>query len=720
MSALTGLALAVLGSTVALAAPTPTPIAPEDPLQVSISELLPRAPQPKDTVVVAGTVTNTGSTRVTDIRVRLKLGERVFTRGGLHDADTDRPITRPQTSVAPHSATLAPGARTAFTIRTTVRALGLSGVGVYPIDIEARGNAGEGIGPLGLASTWLPYFAGTRVNPIRVAVVWPLVDRPHQATDGSFRDDELADSLAGDGRLGRMLAAGAAAFTRQCDPSVQPVLPGVPVAPPRCESVPVTYALDPDLLLAANTMREPYRVGTGKTSSGRGQDAARGWLARLKQAVGRGALVALPYADPDVSAMTKGVDASFREDLSYDAALSRTAVQQNLGTPVLDTVAWPPAGPVTADAIDLLSRSGATSLVLDPTAFDEPDNEPTRTPSARTLLPATVGGPLQGLVADDYLSRLVLGGSDPSQGSRLLEQRFLAETAVIAAEAPSLTRTLLIAPERRADLVSTAAAAALHDLGRVPWLCPVTVGAVASATEHCSGRPAGRVPVAENRGPLVTTDVGELSSSYLGQVGMERDRARQLTDAVLIDTLSSSAQRGVTEMKARLHRSVARAESSAWRTDPGATTEAAQLHDDVQQLIGKVVVRGGQVVLTSNSGTVQVSVENTLPDVPVKVRVRFTARTLGLVIPTSGVVEVLPGHAVPVTVKATAQKSGQFVVDAQLLDRNGRPFGRPSPIYVRSTRYGRLALAVTIGAAGVLLVAAGVRLARRAMRRSGP
>jgi hypothetical protein len=58
-------------------------------------------------------------------------------------------------------------------------------------------------------------------------------------------------------------------------------------------------------------------------------------------------------------------------------------------------------------------------------------------------------------------------------------------------------------------------------------------------------------------------------------------------------------------------------------------------------------------------------------------------------------------------------------VTAQLVDRNGRNFGLPKDLVVRSTQYGRVALAVTGIGAGVLLAAAGVRIVRRALRR-GP
>ena len=709
--------------------PTPTAVGPEDPLQITVSQLLPRAPTANDAFLVQGVLKNTGTTTVRSIQVRLRVGDRVQTRGALHEADTDRPLTqsRSRTATAPTSTTLAPGASTPFRILTTVRVLGLTGLGVYPLDVEARGDAGDGFHPLGLAPTWVPYFGPVRPQRTRVAVVWPLVDQPHQNTQDALVDDSLADTLAPTGRLGRLLSAGEAAATRQCDPVVHlPTPPGATPAPvvtapaARCDPTPVTYAIDPDLLEAASTMSAPYHVvgdapGT-PAHPGTGQAVARSWLTLLRQSVGKSAVLALPYADPDVTALARPTGGTFRDDLSLAEVLGRTVTTGLLGVQPVDTVAWPPAGVVTPAAADVLSRGGARALVLDPSAYEQPDAEPSPTPSARTQLPSNAGTPLEGLVADDYLSRLVSGPSAATLGPRLAEQRFLAETAIIAAQEPSVSRTLVIAPDRRGDVSSAAAIGALRDLGRVPWLCPVTLSSVAADAERCPGGPDIATPAAQDRGALRTSSAGEVPASFLAGVGTDRNQAVQLTDAVLTD----NAQGPVAAMKARLRRAIARAESSAWRTNPeGGQVATSWLHDEVQRLLGKIVVRGGQVLLTSSRGTLQVSVENTL-DVPVTVRVRFRPRTLGLVTAQSRLVEVAPGHAVPVSVRATAQKSGQFVVDAQLVDRNGHDLGQPSSVYVRSTRYGRLALAVTIGGAGVLFVGAGFRVIRRALRRTAP
>jgi hypothetical protein len=465
-------------------------------------------------------------------------------------------------------------------------------------------------------------------------------------------------------------------------------------------------------------MKAAYTVlEDGESRKHQAVPAVGTWLSKLTSAAQVTGLIGLPYGDPDVTAMSRGTDVSFRDDLSLAGVLSRSAVADTVGVTPLQTVAWPPAGVVTPAAADALSRGGARALVLDTSAYEQLDSEPSRAPSARTLLPSSSGTDLEGLVADPYLSDLVTGELAAEVGSRLAEQRFLAETAIVAAEAPSLSRTLVIAPDRRGDLDLTAATAALRDLGRVPWLCPVSLAAVAQDEEQCtSSTTAVAVPEPQDRGQLRTARTGELAQEYLDAVATERQRAVQLTDAVLTDTPDPA----VTAMKAQLRRAVARAESSAWRSD-GAEAQKAlnELREDLDDEVGQVVLRGGQVLLTSSSGTIQVGLTNNL-DVPVTVRVRFKSRTLGLLTKETGLIQVAPATTVPVNVRATAQRSGRFFVDAHVVDRNGGDFGQPTVVSLRSTRYGRTALALTIGGAGVLLIAAAARLLRRALRRRTP
>jgi hypothetical protein len=696
----------------ATAAPKPSPTQePEDPVRVVITDILPRAPQRGSAVEIKGTLRNTGTRPVTNLRVRLQVGEIVTRRGELHDADEDRPPTSPRVGVS-IPGTLGAGRSVPFDVRTDAGSLGLTGMGVYPLDVVARGNAGDGIDSLGLAPTWLPFFADVNPRPTRVAVVWPLVDEPHLRPDGSLADDRLAALLAQGGRLGRLLDAARGASVPECEQAAVRSDGVADPRPTRCLPVPVTYAVDPDLLDAVHTMLSPYRVRrSGKTTEGKGTAAATAWLSALESTDLRGRVLALPYADPDVSALAR--DVRGRDDVSNAVALGNQVVQQVLDVPPISSVAWPPPGPVTPAAANTLSLAGARTFVLDPTAFDQDATPPNHTPTAQApFTTSSTGADLEGLVVDTDLSALLTGRSQ--DGSRVAEQRFIAETAIVAAERPGQTRTLVLALPRGGDVERSGARSVLRDLGRLPWLCPVDLTAVASGTATCTGLTEGRVPTAAGRGQARTDDEGELSQSFLRRVATDRETAIQLTDAVL--SPDPAVQDQVAALKGRLRRAVARAESSSGRTDPANASRCAQLlHDTVRSLAGAVVVRGGHALLTSSKGTLSVSLENTL-EVPVQVRVRFTSKTATLTNAETGLVTVQAGHAVQASVRAEARRSGQFVVFAQVVDRNGRTFGPESELIVRSTRFGRLALALTLAAAAVLLLAAGVRIFRRALR----
>lgn len=683
--------------------PSPTPD-PEAPITVFLQQILPRSPQPGGVVEVLGTLRNVGSRPVTDLRVRLQVGQLVSTRSALEAADQDRPPTYLRVSVQPRLTELAPGQSTSFDVRTTVATLQLSHLGVFPLDVVARGNAGDGIDSLGLSPTWLPFFGDGTPRPTRVAVLWPLVDRPHLRPDGTFVDDALAPALAPTGRLGRLLDAARTALVPACGPRAFGPDGRAQAAPTRCLPVPVTLAVDPDLLDTAELMTSPYTVGKSK---GSGTPAVSGWLQALRSVATPERVLGLPYADPDVSAVAQ--DPRTKDDVGNASALGSEVVTRVLGTPGIAGVAWPPAGPVTQAAADVLAVGGAHAFVLDPSAYNANGVPLNPTPGTRSLFTTSATGrELVGLVTDSTLSDLLTLTSP--YGPRVAEQRFLAETAILAAEEPGVSRTFVLAPARRTN-ASAASGEDLRDLGRVPWLCPVLLADVVAGSERCPDQNSRPAPPT-NRGDLRTDTTGQLSRSFLSGVAADRDVATQLTDAVATGDPAWSSQ--VAALKAHLRRAVARAESSAGREDPMiARSTASELHAEVAHLTGEVVIRSGRSLLTSQQGTLSVSLENTLP-VAVQVRVRFTSKTATLSNAETGLVTVQPGHAVQASVRAQAQRSGQFVVFAQVVDRNGKAFGPESEIIVRSTRFGRVALAVTFAAAGVLLVAAGFRIIRRA------
>ena len=120
--------------------------------------------------------------------------------------------------------------------------------------------------------------------------------------------------------------------------------------------------------------------------------------------------------------------------------------------------------------------------------------------------------------------------------------------------------------------------------------------------------------------------------------------------AYLFESDDLEAAPRITALRTRLRQGVARAESAAWRTDPAGGARSGQLlHDEMTALTGAVQLLGGKkLLLTSNKGTLQVSVANSL-DLPVRLRVQFTFPAVKPV--ETGLLTVSSKRSVPASVK---------------------------------------------------------------------
>ena len=737
---LLALLLPVLAGLPAAQAQTPSPAAPSpaapspddpaavaDPVTVTVDDLRPRAPRPGDDLQVLGSVRSTSSGRLTDVQVVVRVGGVLISRGALHDADAGEPLWSDRD--VQDLPDVAAGGQLALDVRLPVDRLGLTADGVYPLQLEVRGRHGSQVAePLAAVRTYLPWFGDRTVDPLRIAWLWPLVDQPRLGPDEVLLDDVLADSLDAEGRLGRSLAASRAGESG-CPAAAEPA-PGKRAkggkradGEPRCTPVGVTYAVDPDLLTTAQTMADGYEVTRGgRTRAGTGAQAATRWLEQLTAATEGPDVVALPYADPDVVALTRGT-----ADLGADVAAARTygvtVTRDVLGVDPLQTVAAPPPGRLTDAAFDALTTGSTQAVALEDDAVAPALGSGRSTPGARVALPSSAtSGPMTALVVDRGLSDLLVPDPAVAQSPRLAEQRWLVETAMISAELPARGRTLLVAPPRRGDVDPALAGGAVLDTGAVPWMCPVDLAAVVAARERCAAGTGRTSPApAVSYEPERTADLAqpepgapELGTAAVERIGQVRGAASQLTGAVI---------KGGTEQaqatRARMQRAWMRAESSAWRDDrAGGARLTRQLDEEVEGLRERVSVLSGRVTLTSRNGRVSVAVVNEL-DQPVTVAVELVAPSDARLSQTrTEVLEVPARTSLPVQVEAQTLTSGRFVVKAALLDREGHPLGRTAELVVTSTRYGSVALGVTGLGAAVLLLAAGVRLARRALRRS--
>jgi hypothetical protein len=460
--------------------------------------------------------------------------------------------------------------------------------------------------------------------------------------------------------------------------------------------VPVTWAVDPLLADDVAAMSRGYKVGTGRgTTAGTGTDEARAWLQALQSATGKAETLALPYADPDIVAATR---AGMSAEVQVAINSGTTLLSGLLSTTPLP-YAWPPSGLADQRSIDTLFAAGVSTVVLDGSALP-PVQPPVYTPGAHTTVRGRDSN-LDALLTDTGLSTVVgIGAREPAKAPLAL-QRFLAETLMIQAEKPTDQRTLVVAPDRRWAPTAGYASQLLADTGKVPWVAPVPLSrALAAAQDTTIVRQPLSYPTTARR--------AELSRSYLGDVRALKGEAD--TFASILATPGDPHARTFDD-------AVLRGLSSAWR---GQRAPATRFLDDagaqLRVQMHKVRIAslpGSFVTLTSHSGTVPVTVSNEL-DTPVSVVVAISSQHLKVSGGGRAAQTIPPHRQLAVDVRAEARTSGVFALDVKLLTPTGRTY-ESEQLFVRSTAYGSVAILITAGATGVLLLAVAVRLTRRAL-----
>jgi hypothetical protein len=291
----------------------------------------------------------------------------------------------------------------------------------------------------------------------------------------------------------------------------------------------------------------------------------------------------------------------------------------------------------------------------------------------------------------------------------LLEQRFLAETAMITAERPVDSRDVVIAPPTMWDPVPGLASALLEDTGRVPWLAPTPLSAMVgnnNETESVSHDPLTYPPAAA---------AAEQPGSYLtdednGVVAVRRDLA----------TFRSILAPPIGPTAVSLDNATLRSESAAWRDDLSAGLAVREdVANDLAERLAAVNISSSQrlITLASRRGTIPITISNDL-DQAVMVRLQLSAvSSARLTAPVTTLQTIPAGRKLTEEVKAVVNQAGLFPIKAQLLTPDGTPYGPAVTVRLRSTAYGQLALGITAGALGALFLAVIIRLLRRGRRR---
>jgi len=695
------------------------------PLRISVSRLEPRTVTPGAVVELSGTVINDSTDTWTGLSLRLQRGDVLTTRADLAD-DVEAPgdandVIAPFLEVQENGGVLEPGDSAEFSYTTTAEVLELGADGVYPVLVNVNGSrAGGSAERVGELRTHLVVQVSAPTTRTSVAWLWPVTDRPHRDATGAFTDDELASEVADGGRLDRGLEV------LEQIPRAASTQPGE-----TRPAVPVTLAVDPALLEELAVMAAgPYPVGD---EQGTGTADAADLLDRLRRLAAEHDVVALPYADVDADALvTAGLGTTLTRTLpgtpqgtarqpvdddgtaaaiptpggdlpvaggatddgdeeAADTGAGAEVVQEVLDVEPRTDLAWPAGGTVRTDTLDVLQQGGVGTVVLAEAALSEgsravgADGDPA---AARGTL-ATSGGDVTTLVTDGRLGDAVAAATPGSGVGRLAEQRFLAEldtlTVQLASRTPGALQTVLVVPPRRVDPDPASVSAMIADTVDQPWLAPAPVAALADG------------PVAASGG--LVDDAG--ADALLPAEGM----AEIARVAGVRDDFAAAVEHPDTVL-AGYDAAFARTASAQWRGDPEAFSAAVgQLRETIDQLRDQVTLLApvdGTYSLASSNAPLVLTVQN---DLPFAVQVRLDLQTrgaVGLSTEDIGVQTLEPESRTTLEVETQVRQSGGFAVTALLTTPGRIPLGEPVQMQVKSTAYGPITLALTIGAAALL------------------
>jgi hypothetical protein len=685
---LSGLAVHVSAATAAPAQPAGAP-----PVSLSITSVSPTYATPGGTVTVSGTLTNSSSRTMSGLSIQLRSSGTPFdSRSELQEyADgtflADEPVAGAVTTMKP----LAGRATVPWTISLPVNDVSMSTFGVYPLAAQAENSS---LSALTVSRTFLPFWPKNRsLQPDKEAIawIWPLIDQPRQGVCPGLLNDGLTSSLASGGRLHDLLQVGSR----------------------YSGSAHLTWAIDPALLANVNTMTKPYATGKGGCGSATkpASQNAGSWLAQVKSATAGQPVFLTPYADADVAALTRShMTTDLAQAFTQGRAVATSLLGRNFtgsgatGSTNLTGLAWPADGIANRAVLKNLAANGISATVLDSSTMP-PSPQQDYTPSAQSSASDGTGTPMTVLLSDDTITQIIGTANAPSDSKATafaVEQRYLAETAMIAAEQPSIGRSVVVAPPRRWDPPAGLANELLSETVTAPWLHSVSLGDLASVKD-ASGKVTRQPPRAHSK--------SQLSRGLLGEARHVEQQAALLT----------SVEQNPSPL---LKNPAAAIESSAWRGGGSAAKQGATLARQISayltQQSGKLTVFVvPRVTLGGLKGTVPVSISNGLN---YAVNVKLQADPSGgiTVRGPPHVVTVPPGQQDIVKISVAATTVGSTALRLRLLTPQGAPFSAAATVTIQATHYGTLALVIMAAALGVLVLTAVTRgLRRRGSGRGG-
>jgi hypothetical protein len=635
----------------------------------------PAVPEPGDTLVLAGTVENTGDEPLHDVQALLRYSRIPLTdRSDVRSVPADQRVAWGQRHIDyfdPLADTLPPGQAADYRLEVPVDAMDFGAPGVYAVGVDIRVD-GDSPGDrltVDTSRTVIPWLAGADPLPeIPVALLWPLAAPPSLLPSGTLSGEGLADQISPDGSLSTLVEA-----------------PG---------DAPVSWVVDPDLLGTAETMTDGYEVtgADGSTSEGRGAADAVAWGEAFAIATDGDQPSILPYANPDVQAVAR-VDPAAASDTARQAMARAREWLSERPTIGRTGLAWPAGGIADEVTLSALASAGARTVVLSADSVRPLTDSPVVRVAAgdRALDAVLVDAGLEAMIGD------ALTAADPAASALRLRQGWLAETALLGLEVQAADDPPppLVAAAPVGWRPDPSVARALIDVWTTtPWISATSLATIGAAAE----------PAVVNPRPG-SDAAGELSAAYLASVTELQDQTAHYEALVaepdpLTDQLELAGLRAV---------------ASIWRDDPEAGVAYTRLATaEVRDRLAQVSVHVPEsVTLSSSKGGFPLTVSNGL-DRTVVVQLELTAA-----IPDRITVEEVPpqpveaGENASVDVIAEAAANGKVPVTVQLTASDGAPLGPAQRMIVNATDYGTIGWFVVGAAALLFIVAAVIRVLRR-------
>nr|WP_208407139.1 DUF6049 family protein [Amycolatopsis granulosa] len=674
-------------------------------LRLDVAQLNPRViTTTSATLNVTGTVTNVGDRRISKLQVRLELGEKLTTERQVRAAMSGPAAAAASSTdfVDIEPATLEPGqtGQLAVTVRLdgTHGNLRIGSPGLYPLLVNVNGTPAYG-GPARLASMsmLLPVLSapgksatGQNNPPAAFTMLWPIADtRPRIVAaplggTAVLSDDVLAGELRPGGRLYALV--GSANAVRD-DPQVTRSL---------------CYAIDPDLLDTVEAMSHGYQVRTATgTVGGTGAETAKSWLQSLRELVAGQCVVQLPYADADLTAVTKVRGG----DLLPFALDTGARMQELLGVAPQNRVLWAD-GALDQSTLAALSSAGVRTLITDPVDSATPVAGPVR----------LEGTQLRAQQADPLVLAGLAGASDasavtsetPVDDPDVAAQNGLAALAFRGGLSGTPSRPVLVAPPHRWTAAQDELTGFLRNVGDLVqrgMLTPLPLPTLLTSMTTGSAKMSYTAEDLATATPSsVTEQMNSIESTMADLQGaMQIDPAARVQPAELLEPLRFALLRST---------------SSAWRPARGAAeASAADARSELDALLGRVTVDTPSVPISMASGSapLPVSFNNRLP-VQIAVRISLS-NTPGLR------VEQVPDRLVPAglggseRIPAEALRAGVFNLTVSLTTPGGTPLGHPARFELRSNEYGVVTLVLTIAGAAALVLLSARQIYRRVRAR---